>query len=319
VQLWPLASGVRPHAVLREGRRLPSRIAGRSSRRAKTEYVQIDFAEPIGALYGDRAVLRDHGPANPRRRTGCRPVPPRRGRRLSARLAVLEAAANPIYASFDASVGGRRSRRCCRIFALVRNLAPLNSTPLPRPAGFFRVGRRPRYRTPRRGRSVLRDRRGSRGLHAAHPTRFARPSRPYSPSAAVAPEAALDGALSDLAASGRSVREGRSASAEHRPRLTPGDERAVERVRPLLAVRTSARREWRDRRRTGARTEAVERLPIAPSAGCVARVATTLLSAGDVGQLADRAGACEGSARAALRRRPSRSLARRTQSDHSDS
>jgi selenocysteine-specific elongation factor len=53
----------------------------------------------------------------------------------------------------------------------------------------------------------------------------------------LAPEAALDGALIDLAAAGRIMREGPVwRLPEHRPRLTQGDERLWERVRPLLAV-----------------------------------------------------------------------------------
>src|SRR5262249_40349377 len=36
-------------------------LAGRSLAPGETGYVQIDFAEPVGALYGDRAGLRDHG------------------------------------------------------------------------------------------------------------------------------------------------------------------------------------------------------------------------------------------------------------------
>src|SRR5207245_10577864 len=69
-------------------------LAGRSLAPGETGYVQIDFAEPIGALYGDRAVLSDHGARHTL--AGGRvvdPFPPRRGRRLPARLAVLEAAA----------------------------------------------------------------------------------------------------------------------------------------------------------------------------------------------------------------------------------
>src|SRR5206468_4327521 len=55
---------------------------------------QADLAEPVGPLYGDRAGRRDHGARHTL--AGGRvvdPFPPRRGRRLPARLAVLEAAA----------------------------------------------------------------------------------------------------------------------------------------------------------------------------------------------------------------------------------
>jgi len=54
---------------------------------------------------------------------------------------------------------------------------------------------------------------------------------------AVAPEAALQAALSALAAAGRAVREGGVWHLpEHRPRLTAADERLWERIRPLLDV-----------------------------------------------------------------------------------
>ena len=53
---------------------------------------------------------------------------------------------------------------------------------------------------------------------------------------AAAPEAAIDAALSELAAAGRAVREGGMwRLPEHRPRLSTADEKLWQRVRPLLA------------------------------------------------------------------------------------
>jgi selenocysteine-specific elongation factor len=53
----------------------------------------------------------------------------------------------------------------------------------------------------------------------------------------LAPEAALDAALSSLAAAGRAVRQGPVwRLPEHRPRLTQADEKLWNRVRPLLAA-----------------------------------------------------------------------------------
>ena len=53
----------------------------------------------------------------------------------------------------------------------------------------------------------------------------------------LAPAAALEAALADLAASARVVREGGMCRLpEHRPRMTQADERLWGRVEPLLAA-----------------------------------------------------------------------------------
>ena len=69
-------------------------LRGRSIVPGGSGFVQVDFEQPIGALHGDRAVLRDHAARHTL--AGGRvvdPFPPRRGRRLPSRLAVLEATA----------------------------------------------------------------------------------------------------------------------------------------------------------------------------------------------------------------------------------
>jgi selenocysteine-specific elongation factor len=217
-------------------------LAGRSLAPGEAGYVQIDFAEPIGALHGDRAVLRDHGARHTL--AGGRvvdPFPPRRGRRLSARLAVLEAAAetNSMQALTRLlEVGGLVD---LPHFALVRNLAPAELDALAEAGGFLRVG--PAHA----GVALTPDRLAALSaeivtalavFHAAHPDALG-PTRPalFALLRPPAPEAALDGALADLAASGRAVREGPVwRLPEHRPSLTSGDERLWQRVRPLLAV-----------------------------------------------------------------------------------
>jgi len=217
-------------------------LAGRSLAPGEAGYVQIDFAEPIGALYGDRAVLRDHRARHTL--AGGRvvdPFPPRRGRRLPARLAVLEAAAE--------ADPGQALTRMLEVsglvdlphFALVRNLAPAELDAITGAGGLLCAG------PARAGVAVTRDRLEAlcaeilaalAAYHAAHPDTLG-PTRPalLAQLRRLAPEAALDGALIDLAASGQAVREGPVWRLwEHRPRLTPGDERLWERVRPLLAV-----------------------------------------------------------------------------------
>ena len=69
-------------------------LSGRAIDPGETGFAQIDLEQPIGALHGDRAVLRDH--AARITLAGGRvvdPPAPRRGRRLPARLAMLEAMA----------------------------------------------------------------------------------------------------------------------------------------------------------------------------------------------------------------------------------
>jgi selenocysteine-specific elongation factor len=217
-------------------------LAGRSIAPAETGFVQIDFAEPIGALYGDRAVLRDHGARHTL--AGGRvvdPFPPRRGRRLPARLAVLEAAAE--------ADPGRALIRLLEAgglvdlphFALVRNLAPAELDAITEAGGFLRIGpaRAGVAVTPGRLDALCAEIVSALAkFHQAHPDTLG-PTRPalLAQLRQLAPEAALEAALADLAAAGRVVREGPVWHLpEHRPRLTQGDERLWERVRPLLAV-----------------------------------------------------------------------------------
>jgi selenocysteine-specific elongation factor len=217
-------------------------LAGRSLAPDASGYVQVDFAEPIGALYGDRAVLRDHGARHTL--AGGRvvdPFPPRRGRRLPVRLALLEAAAEPDPAQALTrmlEVGGLVD---LPHFALVRNLAPAELDAITEAGGFFRVG------PARAGVAVTPSRldvlcaeivAALAAFHTAYRDALG-PTRPalLAQLRRLAPEAALDEALIDLAAAGRVVREGPVwRLPEHRPRLTQGDERLWERVRPLLAV-----------------------------------------------------------------------------------
>jgi len=92
----------------------------------------------------------------------------------------------------------------------------------------------------------------------------------------LAPEVALEAALSELAVAGRVVREGAAwRLPEHRPRLTQADERQWERVRPLLAVEDLRPPRVRELAMTLAlEPEQVERfLNRVERLGCAARVA----------------------------------------------
>ena len=217
-------------------------LGGRSIAPGESGFVQVDFEQPIGALHGDRAVLRDHA-ARHTLAGGwvVDPFPPRRGRRLPSRLAVLEATAEakPSHAL----------RRLLEVeglvalsdFALARNLTPADLDALTDTGAFLRVG------TARASVAVTAERLAAlcdniiAALAASHETQpdVLGPTRPalLTQLRTVAPAAALEAALVELAAAGRVVREGPVwRLPEHQPRLTPADQRLWERVRPLLAV-----------------------------------------------------------------------------------
>jgi selenocysteine-specific elongation factor len=204
-------------------------------------FVQLDLEHPVGALCGDRAVLRDHAA----RRTlagGCvvDPFAPRRGRRQPARLAVLEAFAATDPAQALARLLAVEGVTDLAQFALARNLAPSELDRLIVWGEFLRVGpaRAPVAVTSERlaalGDKIV-DTLGA--WHQAQPDALG-PSRPalLMQLRGAGPEAALDAALAELAGAGRVVRQGPLwRLPEHQPRLTRSDERLWERLHPLLA------------------------------------------------------------------------------------
>jgi selenocysteine-specific elongation factor len=205
-------------------------------------FVQVDFEQPIGALHGDRAVLRDHAARHTL--AGGRvvdPFPPRRGRRLPARLAVLEAAAEADPAQALLRILEVEGLVGLRDFALARNLTPAELDGLTGAGRFLRVG------TAGALVAVTPDRLAAlcdqvvaalAASHQAQPDALG-PTRPalIAQLRALAPEAALDAALAALTAAGRVMRQGPVwRLPEHRPRLTQADQRLWERLQPLLAV-----------------------------------------------------------------------------------
>jgi selenocysteine-specific elongation factor len=217
-------------------------LGGRSIVPGGSGFVQVDFEAPIGALYGDRAVLRDHAARHTL--AGGRvvdPFPPRRGRRLPSRLAVLEA-----IAEADPTDALRRLLEvegfvALPEFALARNLAPADLDALTEVGAFLRVGaaRAPVAVTAERLAALCDN--IVTTLAASHETQpdALGPTRPalFAQLRAVAPEAAIEAALVKLAAAGRVVREGPVwRLPEHQPRMTHADQRLWECVRPLLAV-----------------------------------------------------------------------------------
>jgi selenocysteine-specific elongation factor len=244
-------------------------------------FVQVDFDQPIGALHGDRAVLRDHAARHTL--AGGRvvdPFPPRRGRRLPTRLAVLEATAEADPAQALLRILEVEGLVALPDFALARNLTPAELDGLTGAGRFVRVG------TAGALVAVTPDRLAAlcdqvvaalAASHQAQPDALG-PTRPafFAQLRALAPEAALDAALAALTAAGRVIRQGPVwRLPEHRPRLTQADERLWDRLQPLLAVENL--RPPRVRELAASLTlepEAVERfLNRAERLGRVARVA----------------------------------------------
>jgi selenocysteine-specific elongation factor len=207
-----------------------------------TGFVQIDVEHPIGALCGDRAVLRDHAARHTL--AGGRtvdPFAPRRGRRQPARLAVLEALATADPAQALAHVLAIEGVVDLAQFALARNLTPAELDALTDAGGFLRVGpaRASIAVTASRVHALADKIVAALGnWHQVQPDALG-PTQPalFAQLRGEAPEAALDAALSELAAAGRVMRQGPVwRLPEHQPRLTQADERLWQRVRPLLAA-----------------------------------------------------------------------------------
>jgi selenocysteine-specific elongation factor len=219
-------------------------LDGRALAPGDTGFIQVELDEPIAALYGDRVILRDH--AARQTLAGGRvidPQPPRRGRRLPARLAVLQA-----MTPADPTAALQRVLAATGVvylgqFALVRNLAPAELAQLTEnaaAAGFVRVG------PPHAAVAVTAERLATLAAalvetlsawHRAQPDTLGQTRAALlAQLRAAAPEPALDAALARLAAAGSVVREGGMwRLPEHRPRLAVADEKLWLRVRPLLA------------------------------------------------------------------------------------
>ncbi|HEV8680784.1 MAG TPA: selenocysteine-specific translation elongation factor [Stellaceae bacterium] len=205
-------------------------------------FVQVDFERPIGALWGDRVVIRDHMARHTL--AGGRvldPGPPRRGRQRPERLAALAALAEP-----DAGDALERLVEAAGIvalapFALARNLALAEVEDLAAAGGFDRVGTGDSAlalgaaRLAQLGDGLVAalaewHRSQPDALGAARGALFARLRGQV-------PEAALDAALASSIEAERVVRDGAVLRLpEHQPRLSREDERLWERVRPLLAA-----------------------------------------------------------------------------------
>ncbi|HTQ33057.1 MAG TPA: selenocysteine-specific translation elongation factor [Stellaceae bacterium] len=203
--------------------------------------VQLDLDRAIGALWGDRMVLRDHGAINTL--AGGKvvdPFPPRRGRARRERLAVL--------AGLHESDAGTAIERLLRAegslalapFALARNLTLAEIDGLIAAGGFIRLGD---ARAPYAASEERLDTLGIRfaevlsDIHRAEADALGVP-RPVllRRLRGAAPEPVLDAALAKAIAADRIVRGGMVLRLPtHQPRLSREDERAWQKIEQLLA------------------------------------------------------------------------------------
>ena len=240
----PLRSGLPVHVHLGTEDRV-GRVAvlGQSGLAPGEEgFVQLDLDRPIGALWGDRVVLRDHGAL--RTLAGGRvvdPSPPRRGRARPERLATL--------AALKESDAGTALEELLRFngavalapFALARNLTLHQLRELVAAGGFMSLGEgRDPYAASEAHLAELGVRLAETlaELHRAEPDALgvARPALLRRLRGA-APEPVLDAALAASVTAGQIVRDGAVLRLPtHQPRLSRDDERMWQRVEPLLAV-----------------------------------------------------------------------------------
>jgi selenocysteine-specific elongation factor len=198
--------------------------------------VQVDLEHAIGALWGDRAIIRDHAARHTL--AGGRvldPAPPRRGRQRPERLAALAA-----LCTMDAGSALEKLVEAAGIvalapFAQARNL-PLDDIETLAAAaeltttGGFAIAARRLADLGERVAATLAE------WHRAQPDALG-PAKGalFARLRGQAPEAALDAALAALLAAGRVVRDGAALRLlEHEPRLGREDERLWARTLPLV-------------------------------------------------------------------------------------
>jgi selenocysteine-specific elongation factor len=203
-------------------------------------FVQVDLDRPVGALWGDRVVLRDH--AQRHTLAGGRVVDPfarRRGRAQPARLMALAALAEQEARTALTRLVEITGAVDLAQFAFARNLDPQALAGVADGEHLIEIGPpRERVLIAAARLAALADTLLARldEWHRAHPDSLG-PGRAalIARARGEAPAAAVDAALSSLAAAGRVVREGGLWHLpEHRPRLGPADEKLWQRVAPLL-------------------------------------------------------------------------------------
>ena len=240
----PLKSGLPVHVHLGTEDRV-GRVAVLGATRLGPDdegFVQLDLDRPIGALWGDRVVLRDHGAIHTL--AGGRvtdPFPPRRGRARPERLAALAALKESDAGTALEQLLGLQGHVALAPFALARNLTLAEIDALVEAGGFRRLGdgRAPYAATEERlaeigGQFVT----ALADIHRAEADALGAP-RPVllRRLRAAAPEPVLDAALAAAIAAGQIIRDGTVLRLpSHQPRLSREDERLWQRIEKLLAV-----------------------------------------------------------------------------------
>jgi selenocysteine-specific elongation factor len=205
-------------------------------------FAQIDLEHPIAALWGDRAIVRDHAARHTL--AGGRvldPIAPRRGRSRPERLAMLAALAESDAGDALERLVAAAGTVSLAPFAWARNLPQPEIEALADTAGLAR------FATGEAAIAISPERLAELGARIAAslsewhrvqpdalgPTRGALFARLRGQ----APEAALEAALSAAIGDGHVVREGSMLRLpSHQPRLNRDDERLWEQVRPSLAA-----------------------------------------------------------------------------------
>ncbi|HTW53218.1 MAG TPA: selenocysteine-specific translation elongation factor [Stellaceae bacterium] len=240
----PLRSGLPVHVHLGTEDRV-GRVAvlGRSSLAVGEQgFVQLDLDRPIGALWGDRVVLRDHGAL--RTLAGGRvvdPFPPRRGRARPERLATLAALREGDAGTALEELLRRNGLVGLAPFALARNLTLAETAELVSAGGFPLLGeaRDPYAATDAHLADLAVQLAATLAeLHRAEPDALGLVrSALLRRLRGAAPEPVLDAALAAAIAAGQVMRDGAVLRLPtHHPRLSREDERLWQRVEPLLAV-----------------------------------------------------------------------------------
>jgi selenocysteine-specific elongation factor len=204
-------------------------------------FVQLDLVHPVGALFGDRAVLRDHAARHTL--AGGQvvdPFAPRRGRRTPARLALLAAMAEPDRARSLERRLALEGIVALAPFALSRNLPPDALAALLASGPHRAIDHPPAFAVSEERFAALCEAivAALSQWHREQPDALG-PSRPvlFARLAGAAPPPVLEAALAELAAAGRIVRAGAAwRLTEHQPRLTAADERLWGRVLPLFTA-----------------------------------------------------------------------------------
>jgi selenocysteine-specific elongation factor len=217
-------------------------LGARSIAPSESGFVQLDLEHKIAALWGDRAIIRDHAARHTL--AGGRvldPLAPRRFRARPERLEALAALAEPDAGDALEKLVAAAGVVALAPFAWARNLPLAEVEGLAEVAGLARFGS---------GDAVIAvspERLAQLGdrieavlaeWHRAQPDALG-PARGalLARLRGQAPETALDAALAAAIATGRVVRDGAMLRLPaHQPRLNREDERLWERVRPLLAA-----------------------------------------------------------------------------------